>query len=168
MGRPRVFRLRCFYERGGTRSSAIRRSPTHRLQPPILFARPSPARSYILPPMLRTKALLNSSLLIFCLSLNALAQNPSSWKIKPEWVRAHEMFLASDAVRGRGSATPDELIAATYVVSEFVRFGLKPGAPDGTFIQRVELVQPVIEGKATLSTHNSGVALERGKDFLLS
>jgi len=30
-------------------------------------------------------------------------------------IRAHMDFLASDALRGRGSATPDELVAATYV-----------------------------------------------------
>src|SRR6185437_1298294 len=96
------------------------------------------------------------------------AQDSSSWKVKPEWVHAHEMFLASDAMRGRGSATPDELIAATYVASQFERFGLKPGAPDGTFIQRVELVQPVIEDKATLSAQNSTISLKQAKDFLLS
>ncbi len=134
--------------------------------PPLLVAA---ARSYILPPMLRTKPLLKSALLIFCLSLTSLAQNSSPWKVKPEWVRAHEMFLASDAMRGRGSATPDELIAATYVASQFERFGLKPGAPDGSFIQRVELVQPVMEGKATLTAQSSGfTALEQGKDFILS
>ncbi|HEU5234335.1 MAG TPA: M28 family peptidase [Terriglobales bacterium] len=118
--------------------------------------------------MLRTKAHFNFFLVIFCLSLSSLAQNASPWKVKPEWVRAHEMFLASDAMRGRGSATPDELIAATYVASQFERFGLKPGTPDGTFIQRVELVQPVIEGKATLTAQTSGITLEQGKDFLLS
>ena len=118
--------------------------------------------------MLRSKALLKSAFLVFCLSLSSLAQNTSQWKVKPEWVRAHEMFLASDAMRGRGSATPDELIAATYVASQFERFGLKPGAPDGTYIQRVELVQPVVEGKSTLTAQNSGVSLEQGKDFILS
>jgi len=118
--------------------------------------------------MFRTKAFHNPLFLIFFLSLSSLAQNASPWKVKPEWVRAHEMFLASDAMRGRGSATPDELIAATYVASHFERFGLKPGAPDGTFIQRVELVQPVIEGRPTLTAQNSGVSLEQGKDFILS
>ena len=78
------------------------------------------------------------------------------------------MFLASDAMRGRGSATADELVAATYVASQFERFGLKPGAPDGTFIQRVELVQPLMEGKPTLTAQNSGISLEQGRDFLLS
>jgi len=32
------------------------------------------------------------------------------------------MFLASDAMRGRGSATPDEWTAATYVASEFEEY----------------------------------------------
>ena len=118
--------------------------------------------------MLVPKVSLKSAFVLFLFSLSSLAQTASPWKVKPEWVRAHEMFLASDAMRGRGSATPDELIAATYVASQLERFGLKPGASDGTFIQRVELVQPVIEGKPTLNAQNSGVSLEEGKDFILS
>ena len=102
-------------------------------------------------------------------ALIASSQTPSEWRVKPEWVQAHEMFLASDAMRGRGSATPDELIAATYVASEFEQYGLKPGMPDGSFIQRVELIEPVIEGKVTITApENSGfTALEEGKDFSL-
>jgi len=79
------------------------------------------------------------------------------------------MFLASDAMRGRGSATPDELIAATYVASEFEQYGLKPGLQDGTYIQLGELVQPEIEGHAQISApQGSGLtSLEEGKDFSL-
>jgi hypothetical protein len=96
-------------------------------------------------------------------------QASSEWKVKPEWVRAHEMFLASDAMRGRGSATPDELITATYVASEFEQYGLKPGLPDGTYIQRVELLQPVAEGKAKIVAPQTKefVPLKEGKDFRL-
>ena len=46
--------------------------------------------------------------------------------MKPEWVRAHETFLASDALAGRGSATRDEELTAAYVASEFEACGLKP------------------------------------------
>lgn len=119
--------------------------------------------------MPKTTSLLKSAVLVLLLFPNLLSQNFSSWKVKPEWVRAHEMFLASDAMRGRGSATPDELIAATYVAAQFERVGLKPGAPDGGFIQRVELVQPVVEGKVTLTAQSSGfTSLEQGKDFMLA
>ena len=44
--------------------------------------------------------------------------------VKPEWVRAHEEFLASDAMGGRGSATRLEEITANYVASEFIAYGL--------------------------------------------
>ncbi len=40
-------------------------------------------------------------------------------------VRGEMSFLASDALRGRGSATHDEFVAATYVVSQFQSFGLE-------------------------------------------
>jgi aminopeptidase YwaD len=102
-------------------------------------------------------------------SLFLPGQASPEWKVKPEWVKAHEMFLASDAMRGRGSASPDELITATYVASEFQSYGLKPGLPDGSYIQRVELVQPVLYGKAKITSAQSQgfIPLEEGKDFRL-
>ena len=89
--------------------------------------------------------------------------------MKSEWVQANEMFLASDAMRGRGSATPDEWITAAYVASEFQKYGLKPGLPDGTYIQRGELVQPVMTAPAQITAPQSAgfAALEEGKDFSL-
>jgi aminopeptidase YwaD len=118
--------------------------------------------------MLKSSRLITIFLFV-AVAIPSSSQNSSAWEVKPEWVRAHEMFLASDAMRGRGSATPDELITATYVASQFERFGLKPGLPDGTYIQRVELVQPVIEQNVTLtSLQTAGFKpLEEGKDFSL-
>jgi hypothetical protein len=117
--------------------------------------------------MLKNSRPLVFVLAIFVLSIATSGQSASQWTVKADWVRAHEMFLASDAMRGRGSATPDELIAATYVASQFERFGLKPGLPDGSYIQRAELAQPVIEGKARISSPSATdfAAFEEGKDF---
>ncbi|MBV9436863.1 MAG: M28 family peptidase [Acidobacteria bacterium] len=109
-----------------------------------------------------------TSFLASLVSLTLVAQSSPEWKVKTEWVRAHEAFLASDAIRGRGSATPDELIAATYVASQFAMYGLKPGLADGSYIQRVELVQPVEDGKAKiLSPQHSDFSLQEDKDFRL-
>jgi hypothetical protein len=109
--------------------------------------------------------------IVVLLSVTAsfVSAQTSSWVVQPEWVRAHEMFLASDAMRGRGSATPDEWIAAVYVASEFQQYGLKPGLPDGTFIQRVELVGPQVEGTARITApqNTTFAPLEEGKDFSL-
>ena len=118
---------------------------------------------------MRTNSHLLRLTLVFSISCGtAWNQATSSWTVKPEWVRAHEMFLASDAMRGRGSATQDEWIAATYVASEFEKYGLKPGLADGTYIQRAELVQPLIERPAQIIVSHTGfTSLVEGKDFSL-
>jgi len=41
-------------------------------------------------------------------------------------IRAHEEFLASDALGGRGLGTRDELIAATYIASQLRQYGVEP------------------------------------------
>src|SRR5271170_2136250 len=56
-------------------------------------------------------------------------------------IRAHEEFLASDALQGRGSGTHDELVAATYVASQLRQYGIEPAGDDGGYIQRVPAIQ---------------------------
>ncbi len=51
-------------------------------------------------------------------------------------IRAQMDFLASDALRGRGSGTADELLAATYVGSQLEQYGIEPAAGDGSYVQR--------------------------------
>ena len=52
-------------------------------------------------------------------------------------IAAHEHFLASDALQGRGSATANELLAAEYIASELEQYRIKPGAGTG-YIQTVQ------------------------------
>ena len=70
-------------------------------------------------------------------------------------IGAEMSFLASDALGGRGSATHDELVAATYVVSQFQSFGL-----DAAQLQLVSLPK----GGATYNA----VGLLRGADPALA
>src|SRR5580704_14603955 len=62
-------------------------------------------------------------------------------KVCERCIRAHEEFLASDAMQGRGSGTRDELAAATYVASQLRQYGVEPGGDNGTYIQRVPTIQ---------------------------
>src|SRR5437773_83472 len=66
--------------------------------------------------------------------------------VRPEAVRAHVEFLASDALNGRGSGTRDELIAATYAASQLRLFGAEPAGDGGGYIQHVDLVQRELAG----------------------
>ena len=52
----------------------------------------------------------------------------------------HIKVLASDAFEGRGPGTPGEEKTVAYLTDQFRQFGLKPGNPDGTFVQDVPLV----------------------------
>lgn len=60
--------------------------------------------------------------------------------LRGEDVLAHIKVLASDAFEGRGPGTPGEDKTVAYLVDTFKAMGLKPGNPDGTFVQEVPLV----------------------------
>ena len=55
-------------------------------------------------------------------------------------VLGHVKTLASDALEGRAPGSPGEEKTVAYLVDAFKKLGLKPGNPDGTFIQKVPLV----------------------------
>ncbi len=65
-----------------------------------------------------------------------------AFSVCADCIRAHEEFLASDAMQGRGSATHDELVAATYVASQLRQYGILPVGDDGSYIQRAPLIRP--------------------------
>src|ERR1700730_16144573 len=58
-------------------------------------------------------------------------------------VRVDMPFPADDALHGRGSATRDEHIAALFAASQLQSLGLEPGAPEGSFIQKSPLPDPL-------------------------
>ena len=95
----------------------------------------------------------------------AVAQSSTAWTVHPEWVRAHEEFLASDVLAGRGSATRDEELTASYVASEFIGYGLKMAPGMNSYIQSAEVVAPPLDGQAVLSGGN--VRAEEGTGFTL-
>jgi peptidase M28-like protein len=76
-------------------------------------------------------------------------------------VRAHMEFLASDALRGRGSGTSDELVAATYVASQLRAYGIAPAGDDGGFIQRATLQQPKFIAPPQLTFAQPGASREK-------
>jgi len=55
-------------------------------------------------------------------------------------VLAHTKVLSSDQFEGRAPGGKGEELTVGYLVSQFKKIGLKPGNPDGTYIQKVPLV----------------------------
>src|ERR1700761_7897123 len=95
----------------------------------------------------------------------AHAQTASTWTVQPAWVKAHEEFLSSDDMRGRGSATPGEKSAADYVASKFESYGLKHAPGMSSYIQSAEIDAPQLDGHATLTI--SGLRFNEGTDFTI-
>jgi hypothetical protein len=87
-------------------------------------------------------------------------------------VYAHEDFLASDAMGGRGSGTHDELVAAEYVASDLMQYGIEPAAAGngdpsagelGEYIQPVQVSLNVRGELRSVSTRNV-LGILRGSD----
>jgi Zn-dependent M28 family amino/carboxypeptidase len=60
--------------------------------------------------------------------------------IDADAVLAHTRTLSSDGFEGRGPGTNGEVRTVEYLVDQFQQIGLKPGNPDGTYLQKVPLV----------------------------
>lgn len=110
---------------------------------------------------------------IVLLALGFAASGPGAGADHTEYRRwlAHVRFLASDAMRGRDTASPGHLKAARYVAAEFKALGLLPGAPDGSFLQPVSFVKRrVRESECSLDlVFGERVEhLELGKDATVS
>src|SRR5258708_33931615 len=60
--------------------------------------------------------------------------------LRADDVLSHIKVLASDRFEGRGPGTAGEDRTVAYLVDQFKALGLKPGNPDGTYVQEVPLV----------------------------
>ena len=91
--------------------------------------------------LLRIWAICAFSLCAIC-GPSVLAQSaaPFNDSIRVADLRADLFFLAGDGFRGRLVGTPENALAAEWVRSRFERAGLKPGAPDGSFVQNTQLM----------------------------
>jgi Zn-dependent M28 family amino/carboxypeptidase len=78
---------------------------------------------------------------------------------------AHIKTLASDEYDGRAPGTKGEDLTVAYLTERFKRLGLKPGNPDGTFVQKVPLAGFTPKPRIRLSRGSDGVELAAG-DFL--
>ena len=66
-------------------------------------------------------------------------------------VLEHTRILSSDEYEGRAPGTRGESLTVSYIVDQFKRAGLRPGAQDGSYVQRVPLVGITADPKAVLT-----------------
>src|SRR6266403_22952 len=72
---------------------------------------------------------------------------------------AHDQFLASDLLEGRGPGTRGDEIAQQYIAAQFEAYGLQPGG-DGTYYQNVPLLGIATDrDKSSLAFTKNGTAI---------
>jgi Zn-dependent M28 family amino/carboxypeptidase len=85
-------------------------------------------------------------------------------------MKAHVMFLASDAMKGREAGSPEYDIAAQYVAAQFYAAGLRPAGDAGSYLQQVPLVTYKAAGEGSFVWTGQGngkpVPLAFGKDYV--
>src|SRR5271155_40351 len=120
----------------------------------------------------RTLRVLTYMFAVLFLLLSTLPLQAQGPVVEERNVLAHESFLASDALNGRGSATRDEWIAAVYIGSQLRQFGIEPaGDKDETgktgYVQVVPLTvqkfmaSPVLNAGSFTFTHGKEMAILR-------
>jgi Zn-dependent M28 family amino/carboxypeptidase len=78
----------------------------------------------------------------------------------------HIKALSSDEYEGRGPGTRGEELSVKYITEQFQRIGLKPGNPDGTYVQKVPLAGFISEPQVTFKAGDKEMKLESLKDYV--
>jgi Zn-dependent M28 family amino/carboxypeptidase len=71
---------------------------------------------------------------------------------------AHDRFLASDQLEGRGPGTRGDQLAVQYIAAQFKSYGLEPAGDNGTYYQRVPLLGLTTDRATTSLSFTKGGA----------
>jgi Zn-dependent M28 family amino/carboxypeptidase len=78
----------------------------------------------------------------------------------------HIKDLAADSMEGRAPGTPGEEKAVAYLTGQFQKLGLKPGNPDGSYIQKVDLIGYKAHPTASFTARGKTVSLHYPDDYI--
>jgi len=126
--------------------------------------------------MRRTAILLS---FLSALALNGISAQEASYSVprkarsalegmSADRMRAHVKYLSSDLLEGRGTGQRGGELAAAYLATQFELMGLKPGATDGTYFQKVPLVGITSQSDTSLKLANArgSVPLQYLEDYV--
>ena len=113
--------------------------------------------------------ILTTLLMVACQS--EPVQYTSEVSADPARIKSHLRFLSDDLLEGRDTGSRGHEIASMYIASEFEKYGLIPAGDDGTYMQRMPLVQASIDQssiKLSLASKQGDLTLDYPKQFLTS
>ena len=78
----------------------------------------------------------------------------------------HTKALSADEYEGRGPGTKGEELTVKYLTDQFQRIGLKPGNPDGTYLQKVPLAGFTAQPTASFTAGDKKIDLKFPEDYV--
>jgi peptidase M28-like protein len=84
-------------------------------------------------------------------------------------IRAHVKYLADDRLEGRWPGGRGGDLAADYIAKQFASYGLDPAGDDGTYFQKVPMVEVTTLGETSFSVVDTGLqtlTLRNLEDFV--
>jgi hypothetical protein len=93
---------------------------------------------------------------------------PALEAITPDGLLAHIKVLASDEFEGRAPGTKGEELSVQYISDQFKQIALKPGNPDGTYVQEVPLAGIKSEPRMSFTVGDKTIDLKNQDDFVAS
>ena len=97
---------------------------------------------------------------------SAPAVNAAAQAITADALLGHIKDLSADSMEGRAPGTPGEDKAVAYMQAQFKAIGLKPGNPDGTYIQDVPLIGYTSHPTASFTAGGKTIALKYPDDYI--
>ena len=91
---------------------------------------------------------------------------PALDTINAEDILRHTKTLSSDEYEGRGPGTKGEELTVKYLTEQYQRLGLKPGNPDGTYVQKVPLVGFTGAPRASFTANGKTIELKFPQDYV--
>src|SRR5438046_1219373 len=98
----------------------------------------------------------------------ALRLQPALEGITPERLVTHSKMIASDEFEGRAPGTKGEELSVKYISDQFKQIGLKPGNPDGSYVQEVPLAGIKSEPTMSFTVGDKTTELKYPDDFVAS
>src|SRR5437867_4545317 len=93
---------------------------------------------------------------------------PALEAITPDGLLAHIKILASDEFEGRAPGTKGEELSVRYIADQFKQIGLKPGNPDGSYVQEVPIAGIKSEPRMSFPAGDKTTELKYPDDFVAS
>jgi Zn-dependent M28 family amino/carboxypeptidase len=91
---------------------------------------------------------------------------PALDSINADDILRHTRVLSSDEYEGRGPGTKGEELTVKYLTEQYQRLGLKPGNPDGTYVQKVPLVGFTGAPRASFAAGGKTIDLKFPTDYV--